>query len=610
MKKIICLLLAWTMTFSMVACDGGNAQDGNSVENSAPSSSSSPAGDENEPVYFEMDTETKTIEKYQPYKIKYELRGNKELTWVSSNPSVATVENGVVTGVGEGTAYIGASVDNFSYMAEIVVGAASEEPVIRVNKEIVSDLKTLETFDLEAYLTYKRYDIDVEIEVESEDPTIVEANGLTLTGKGVGSTNVILRAFYCGQEFRKEIPVVVNLNAALVRDKSKVELYLYPHSEGQSKTDKINVTALLNKEPQAGVGISYVSSDPSVVEVSSDGTVTAKNIGAAVVTATGNVGGVECSVSVDVSVKMETIVTGRSVVVDTSSAGSAYTLDVSQFTEIDVDKIQAITYEGKTVNKVTDGGAIDMQNGIIGFSDEFVQSVEKNKRYALNISLGEVYYQFNIVFAFKYDMWLIHGRRRYIILDSASVPKEGQEVIKSNFNGESVYKLSGSVNGDLSYNPNSAVYGFPSLNEVDTSLAYEDLNDSKVLWRSMKIYFESDFTGIFQTRVNHHQIKYDNFTGKNIVYNLTWNSGDIYAHDTDTCIYIYDESGKLVNNGHEYLDIMRPGQWYTIEIDLTHRLWFDQWYEDPYFKVYQNMNYYVKDVQAYDTAYRTNVLGR
>ena len=53
---------------------------------------------------------------------------DKTLAWASSNGSVATVENGVVTGVAEGTAIISATTADGSFRAECTVIVKAEAP--------------------------------------------------------------------------------------------------------------------------------------------------------------------------------------------------------------------------------------------------------------------------------------------------------------------------------------------------------------------------------------------------------------------------------------------------------------------------------------------------
>lgn len=575
-------------------------------ESSSSESSSVPSGE----LGFEMDETPRSVEVYEQIRLAYSLTNASEaIVWTTADEKVAVVKDGVVTGVGVGETTVTGKIGSFSGSCKISVREATETPVLRVNKTSVESLKMLESFGFEAYLTYKEYALDAEITLTSEDENIVAADGLKITGVGEGYANVKLSALYLGREYSVEVPVLVETNVELIRDKSSVELYLYPRGGGQKKTDVVTVSAYVNKETREDVTVTYASSDASVASVDEKGEITAVGIGRAEVTASAVIGGRTYSTSIEVSVNMYTIDTGKKIVVDWTGKAEDCYIDLTEFEEIDRSAIKSVEYEGKVISE-SSGGAPVTDGDKLLLSADFVGSLVKNKRYDLNISIGEVYYRFYAVFAFRYEMYLIKGRDRLIANDSTAGPADWTgPLAKSNVAGlGQVYKLLGSSSGDLAYNLDRSIYGFPCISRVDGTI---DPNDTEYTWRSVNVYFPSDFTGIFHVRQCHHQIKFDNSLGNTEVFSLTWASGDIFNHDGDTCFYIYDAvTGELVNDGHTVKKTMQAQRWYTLEFDLRHRLWFDQWYEDCYWRIYTDATYYMDAAYAYDDAYRTNVLGR
>ena len=55
---------------------------------------------------------------------------NKEIAWKSSNPSIATVENGVVTAISAGTIYVSASSTDGSNQSDVCIVTVNEGSAI------------------------------------------------------------------------------------------------------------------------------------------------------------------------------------------------------------------------------------------------------------------------------------------------------------------------------------------------------------------------------------------------------------------------------------------------------------------------------------------------
>ena len=110
------------------------------------------------------------------------------VTWLSSNPAVATVSDGIVTGVGAGQADISAKAGNFNASCKVTVTVTLTG--IQLEKEI--SVCRGETATLTATLVPS--DATADITWESSDETIVTVSKGELTGVAVGTATVTAKA--------------------------------------------------------------------------------------------------------------------------------------------------------------------------------------------------------------------------------------------------------------------------------------------------------------------------------------------------------------------------------------------------------------------------------
>ena len=122
---------------------------------------------------------------------------------------------------------------------------------------------------------------------------------LKIEAKGGGTANLILRLFDANNNvlLTKEMPVTVSSNVTSVNlNKSQLWLFLNHVQYGQEK-----LTATVKPDDAPNKNVTWRSTNPELVHVSSDGTVTAIEIGAENVIATSEDGGKEGACSVMVS---------------------------------------------------------------------------------------------------------------------------------------------------------------------------------------------------------------------------------------------------------------------------------------------------------------------
>ena len=110
------------------------------------------------------------------------------VTWLSSNPAVATVSDGIVTGVGAGQADISAKAGNLNASCKVTVTVTLKG--IQLQKEV--SICRGETATLTA--TLEPSDATADITWESSDETVVTVSEGELTGVGVGTATVTAKA--------------------------------------------------------------------------------------------------------------------------------------------------------------------------------------------------------------------------------------------------------------------------------------------------------------------------------------------------------------------------------------------------------------------------------
>ena len=116
----------------------------------------------------------------------------QRIRWSTSDKEVATVADGLVTAVGTGTAKITAITREGEFAKECEVEVIISVTGVTLNRENHEMLLGGEPFTLEATIEPLDYTLDVTIEWESDDATVVEVDPETgeLTAIAVGDTKV------------------------------------------------------------------------------------------------------------------------------------------------------------------------------------------------------------------------------------------------------------------------------------------------------------------------------------------------------------------------------------------------------------------------------------
>lgn len=223
--------------------------------------------------------------------------GDKTVTWSSSAESVATVENGVVTAVGKGSATITAKTANgIEAKCSVTVGV----PLKGISfKDNVTE-KTInrsEQFTLEVVFNPTDTDVDKTIKWSSTDTSVATVVDGVVTAVGDGET-VITATASNGMTATCKVKVIIPLNSISIKESTSILC---------GGTEKLEVT-YNPVDTTDDKTISWTSDNEEVATVSTDGTVTAKGVGTANITATTSKGlEATCKVTV-LPVELESII--------------------------------------------------------------------------------------------------------------------------------------------------------------------------------------------------------------------------------------------------------------------------------------------------------------
>ena len=209
---------------------------------------------------------------------------NKSVTWSSSNTSVATVSNGVVIAVNEGTAIIMATAEEVTAMC--VVKVLTNE-VTGISLDITSaSLKVNENITLTATVTPANATDKTVTWSSSDNSVATVSNGVVIAHK-LGSATITAKA---GEKTATcEITVEATPVTSITLDKTSVSLKV---------KETVTITATVAPDDATDKTVTWTSSNEAVATIK-DGVVTAVSLGTATITAQAGEKTATCEITVE-----------------------------------------------------------------------------------------------------------------------------------------------------------------------------------------------------------------------------------------------------------------------------------------------------------------------
>ena len=234
---------------------------------------------------------------------------NQKILWTSSNISVASVNDGVVTAFKAGKTTITAKSDDGGKTATCEVTVTSKIiPVTRVTLDKSShEMTEGDEFSLTVAINPENA-TNKNITWKSSNPSVVAVSNGTVTALKAGSATITVTTEDGGKTATCD--VIVNAKIYPVESVS-LDKSSYEMTEGEEFT----LTVAINPENATNKNITWKSSNPSVVAVS-NGIVTALKAGSATITVTTEDGGKTATCDVIVNAKIYPV---ESVSLDTTS---------------------------------------------------------------------------------------------------------------------------------------------------------------------------------------------------------------------------------------------------------------------------------------------------
>lgn len=224
MKKIsiTALICIFILMFAFFAVSCGKNDQTDSTSDSFPATSESNRTSETEEITsLKFTTKGAILEVGETFQIEYEKVGNGEIKWKSLDENVASVENGIVTAVGEGNTKIEGKLGEISESFTVKVEKQTSVPSLKLSEKDV-ELVTGETTEITLQAEYKGKETKAEsygFNTESgADIAEVSLNGRILSLKALkeGVLTTVVYAKISGAVAAEKLTVMVRESKPLI----------------------------------------------------------------------------------------------------------------------------------------------------------------------------------------------------------------------------------------------------------------------------------------------------------------------------------------------------------------------------------------------------------
>ena len=322
-------------------------------------------------ITVSLSAESIQLDVFETLQLQAEVQGSdKAPVWTSRDSAVATVENGIVTAVGEGTTDIIATVGDASCACRVSVVNSYTAPVIVVNTPNIG-LGLNEQYDLSVKLRWKGAEVTEPVEYQwilADDgkPDVASAEqtaeGVTVKALAYGKTAFIVSTTYRGQLVAQRVDIkVTNLDITFEIANMEKSAWAYRSALGLIETDT-DVTAivpqitLFNKGQKVeNAVITWESENPEIATVDENGKITAVSAGIARIV--GYCDNAEIPIDVEV---YRTKIARKNVDVEQAVG---YALSISQFSGS--GEITDVLFEGESVLKEIKDGKLVLDSALL-----------------------------------------------------------------------------------------------------------------------------------------------------------------------------------------------------------------------------------------------------
>gem|GEM_PF-4853925 len=208
---------------------------------------------------------------------------NEKIFWASDDESIATVSNGIVTGVKAGITSVKAYTEGMGAVATCVINVSSTEPSIVIDRRVESTIGSFGHVQLSATVSPSTISNPrVRWETSNSAVATVNGNGL-VTGAGEGASGTVTIS-----AFAVAFPNLPPDTIEITVDPSLYSLTLDPRDVTLYKDTTAKLNANVRGPAPINGKIQWSSSNPAIVSVDDNGNIRWRGEGTATITASYN----------------------------------------------------------------------------------------------------------------------------------------------------------------------------------------------------------------------------------------------------------------------------------------------------------------------------------
>ncbi len=503
-----------------------------------------------------------TIEEGATEQLTLTVEGAEEsdAVWSSSNEQVATVEDGLVTAVAEGTATVTATIGEKEASCTVTV-VNSVMPVVTADRTEVELVNGGEAITAGATVTYDGETVEAALTWTSQNTAVCTVEGGVITPVGVGETTVTVSAVYNGKTAQTTIAVEVNPDLTITASEDEINLVTYALNDGDLTQTTVDVAVLADGVPVQDAQVAVAVEGTCVTAAVEGGVLSIQAVGQgeAIITLsfTSTSGSTQTAIAVEVTRPFVQITeTFTANIFDTNA-----TLDFSEYGW--ADDVTGIYVGNTLISKADAPNAIDP-----AWLSTCVVGMEETIRIAMA----------------QYDVLATLSLRNDYIEMTYGIPSDGNSTY-----AETTDEVPALADAEKIYKWTTI-----SFDHWTTRLTTENASSVDSFdWWIFDLVLTEELTADMTFWIKTNHVVALTAGGATTMLEAGTYPGTANDHVTETCLRVFDDENNIV------VGSMKVGEKYTIEINLAHkgnRVIYD-------FGVNQATNIYIANSRAYTAAY-------